>query len=47
MLDLFEIGERVKSMDIVSVSQGNYFLMKSLVEKNIPLQIDLLEQVFK
>ena len=45
MLDLFEIGERVKSMDIVSVSQGNYFLMKSLMEKNVPLQIDLLEQV--
>ena len=29
-LDLIEIGERVKCMDIVSLSQGNFFLYKAL-----------------
>ena len=29
-LDLIEMGERVKCMDIVSLSQGNFFLYKAL-----------------
>ena len=44
-LDLLEIGERVKCMDIVSLSQGNFFLYKALVMQNDKVKEDLLLQV--
>ena len=46
MLDLIEIGDRVKSMDIVTVSQGNFFLMRSLTVCDPSFQMHLLQRVF-
>ena len=44
-LDLIEMGERVKCMDIVSLSQGNFFLYKALGMPNGKVKEDLLLQV--
>jgi hypothetical protein len=45
LLDLSDMGDRVKNMDIVSSSQGNFFFFKSLQENDRSLTIQMLEQV--
>ena len=45
MLDLIEIGDRVKSMDIVCLSQGNFFYYKSLGCSSVVAEVDMLRQV--
>ncbi len=45
MLDLNVLGDRVKNMDIVSSSQGNFFFFKSLQETDVSISTQLLEQV--
>ena len=44
-LDLIEIGDRVKCMDIVSLSQGNFFLYKALSRNDWRTQRTLLIKV--
>ena len=46
MLDLEEIGERVKDMGIVSFSQGNFFYFKALLEKESETAMQMLMKVF-
>ena len=45
MLDLIEIGDRVKPMDIVSLYQGNFYLFKSLAAGGVSAEIGMLSQV--
>ena len=45
LLELTEIGDRVKSMDIVSLSQGNFFFFKSREESHPRHEMRLLEKV--
>lgn len=47
MLDLNVLGDRVKNMDIVSSSQGNFFFFKSLQEGDVSISTQLLEQVWE
>eukprot|EP00008_Paramoeba_atlantica_P015514 CAMPEP_0201498548 /NCGR_PEP_ID=MMETSP0151_2-20130828/71691_1 /ASSEMBLY_ACC=CAM_ASM_000257 /TAXON_ID=200890 /ORGANISM="Paramoeba atlantica, Strain 621/1 / CCAP 1560/9" /LENGTH=330 /DNA_ID=CAMNT_0047890205 /DNA_START=6 /DNA_END=995 /DNA_ORIENTATION=- len=47
MLDVLEMGDRVKSMDIVSLSQGNFLLFKSLGVKDRSGMIEMLEQAIE
>ncbi len=47
ILDITDMGDRVKNMDIVSSSQGNFFFYKSLQEADPSLVVQMLEQVPK
>ena len=44
-LDLIEIGDRVKCMDIVSLSQGNFFLYQALLQNDLRTEGSLLLRV--
>ena len=46
LLDLVEMGDRVKDMDIVSSSQGNFFQYKSLQETDKSIAMQMLLQVY-
>jgi hypothetical protein len=45
LLDLTDMGDRVKNMDIVSLSQGNFFFLKSLQEEDPAIVTFMLQQV--
>ena len=47
LLDLIEIGDCVKSMDIVSFCHGNHFHFTSMREGSMMTEVHLLEKVYK
>jgi hypothetical protein len=45
LLDLVEMCDRVKNMDIMYSTQGNFYYFKSLQESDISIVTQMLEQV--
>jgi hypothetical protein len=45
LLDLEDMGDRVKNMDIISSSQGNFYYYKSLQESDSGIAVHMLQQV--
>lgn len=47
LLDLEDMGDRVKDMDIISAAQGTFYFYKSLQESGKSSEVDFLNLVRK